>query len=45
MGAELCGGGEMAESGSASIAALIEGDERAAIFKKDAGGLMERSLH
>lgn len=44
-GAELCGGGEMAESISASIGALIDGDESAAIFKKDVGELMVRSLH
>lgn len=43
-GAELCGGGEMAESISSTIGALIEGDESAAIFKKNPGELMVRSF-
>eukprot|EP00752_Nemacystus_decipiens_P008074 g7217.t1 len=43
-GAELCGGGGMAESISNSIDALLGGDASAAVFKRDAGELMVRPL-
>lgn len=42
-GAELCGEG-MAESISASIDALLDGDASAAVFKRDIGELMVRPL-
>eukprot|EP00904_Undaria_pinnatifida_P002795 jgi/Undpi1/12516/HiC_scaffold_6.g02185.m1 len=43
-GADLCGGGDMAVSIARSVDRLIEGDERAAIFKSDLGELMVRPL-
>ncbi|CAM9971879.1 unnamed protein product, partial [Ascophyllum nodosum] len=43
-GGELCGGGLLASSISSSISALIDGDETAAIFKKDVGELMVRPV-
>lgn len=43
-GVDLCGGDEMAISLSASIDALTEGDESAAVFKRDGGELMLRPL-
>lgn len=43
-GVELCGGFEMTMSISDSIDALIEGDESAAVFDRDAGKLMLRPL-
>lgn len=43
-GVELCGGGEMALSIANSIDRLIDGDEKAAVFKSDLGELMVRPL-
>ncbi|CAN0194683.1 unnamed protein product [Scytosiphon promiscuus] len=43
-GAELCGGDGMAKSISASIDALVAGDESAAVFKRDLGELTIRPL-
>ena len=43
-GTKLCGGGLLAPSISSSIGALIDGDESAAIFKKDVGEQMVRPL-
>ncbi|CAM9509280.1 unnamed protein product, partial [Scytosiphon promiscuus] len=43
-GVELCGGDDMARSISASIDALVAGDESAAVFKRNVGGLMIRPL-
>ncbi|CAM9676919.1 unnamed protein product, partial [Hapterophycus canaliculatus] len=43
-GFELCGGDGMAKSISASIDALVAGDESAAVFKRDLGELKVRPL-
>ena len=43
-GAELCGGGDMAASIDVSLARLVDGDEDAAIFKRDIGELLLRPL-
>lgn len=44
-GAELCGGNLVAESISASIGALIDGDETGAVFDRNVGELMVRAHH
>ena len=43
-GAELCGGGDMAASIDVSLSRLVDGDEDAAIFKRDIGELLLRPL-
>lgn len=43
-GAELCGGGDMALSIADTINKLRDGDEDAAVYKRDLGELMLRPL-
>lgn len=43
-GKELCGGDDMVRSIAASIDALIDGDESAAVFDRDIGPLKLRVL-